>query len=977
MSKDLSGVAIVSMVGRFPGARDVDSFWEMIRDGREGISFFTSEELIESGISPKLVNNPNYVRARGMLPDIERFDARFFGYSPREAEILDPQQRLFLESCWEALEAAGYTAEGAEGTIGVFAGSIGGSTYLNQNLIGNQQLRETVGDYPIFIANDKDSLTTRVAYKLNLRGPAITVQTMCSTSLVAVSMACQSLMSFQCDMALAGGVAITVPQKLGYLYMPGLVVSPDGHCRAFDASAKGTLTSSGLGVVLLKRIEDALRDRDPIVAVIRGWAVNNDGADKVGYTAPSVQGQADCITQALALADVDVESIGFVEAHGTGTPVGDPIEVAALTQAYQASTKRRGYCALGSVKTNVGHLETAAGIAGLIKAAQAVRHGQLPPSLHFETPNPEIDFTSSPFYVNTRLQPWPEALYPRRAGVSSLGVGGTNAHVILEEAPPEPETDPGRPSKLVVLSARTRSALDAATANLQRHLAEHTELDLADVAYTLQLGRRAFTHRRMLVCSDRADAAELLRSGDAQRVFSAEAQHEGRASSVVFMFSGQGSQYVNMCRELYQRERIFREQVDQCCEHLRGQLGFDLRTILFPKESQREQAVQQLTQTAVTQPALFVIEYALAKLWMSLGVEPAAMIGHSLGEYVAACLAGVMSLRDALSLVAQRGILMQQMPTGAMLAVPLPEEQVRPLLTADLSLSAINGPSHCVVAGPAPEIDALEKRLAAQGLRGRKLQTSHAFHSAMMDPILAAFTERVRRVKLSPPQIRYISNVTGRWITPQEATDPAYYARQLRGTVRFSPGLEVLLSEPDRVLLELGPGATLSILARQHPDPTAKRVVLSSLRGADGAGSELNFFLHTLGRLWLVGCPVSFSGLYKHERRRRVPLPTYPFERERYWIDPAPKAAEPRPTPVPSERPKVADADEYFYKPSWRSAPPPQAATGRGEQSYLLLVNDAPLCARLARRLRQQGHGVTTVRAGASFAHDRLDEYTV
>lgn len=980
MSNDsLSGIAIISMVGRFPGADNVDRFWEMIRDGREGISFFTAEELIDSGISPKLVSNPNYVRARGVIPDIDRFDARFFGYSPREAEILDPQQRLFLESCWTALESAGYAAARPSVPVGVFAGCIGGHTYLVNNLIEDRELRENVGDYPLFVANDKDSLTTRVAYKLNLRGPAVTVQTGCSTALVAVAMACQSLIDFQCDLALAGGAALTVPQKTGYLYTPGLVVSPDGHCRTFDAAAKGTLTSSGLGVVLLKRVSDALRDRDPIVAVIRGWAINNDGADKVGYTAPSVQGQADCIAQALEVAEVEAASIGMVEAHGTATPIGDPIEVAALTQAFRASTKRRSYCAIGSVKTNVGHLETAAGIAGLIKAAQAVAHGQIPPSLHFRTPNPEIDFASSPFYVNTELRPWPANLSPRRAGVSSFGIGGTNAHVVLEQAPPPGATDAGRPWKLLCLSARSRPALDAATANLKQYLSEQPHgggTDLADIAYTLQVGRRAFNHRRILVCSDSADALAALSSKEPARMFTGEAD---KPPSLVFMFTGQGSQHVNMCRELYQRERFFREQVDHCCSLLRSEVDFDLRAILFPAESQREEAARELTRTAVTQPALFVIEYALAKLWMELGLQPTAMIGHSLGEYVAACLAGVMSLRDALMLIVQRGWLMQQMSPGAMLAVPLSEEQVRQFLTADLSLSAINGPSHCVVGGPIPAIDNLEKRLLEMKLRGRRLHTSHAFHSSMMDSILDAFVMGVRRVQLNPPRIRYISNLTGRWITPQEATDPAYYARQLRGTVRFSPGLEILLSEPDRALLEIGPSATLSILAKQHPDPTSKRLILASLRGADGAQSDLNCILGALGQLWLAGFPVNWDALYKHERRRRVVLPTYPFERERYWLDPPRRVAESLPAarPAPAAKPKTTEIDSYFYKPSWHASPTPPAAPSREQQNWLLFANSHPLCARIARRLRQQGQAVTTVRPGLGFAHTRLDEYTI
>ncbi len=971
------GIAIVGMAGRFPGASNIDQFWEMVRDGKEGISFFSAEELIEVGIAPKLVNNPSYVRARGILPEIDRFDARFFGYSRRDAEIMDPQQRFFLECCWEALENAGYPPGSESESIGVFAGSVSGNTYLLQNLIGNSELRENIGDYGLHIANDKDGLTTRVAYKLNLRGPAVTIQTACSTSLVAVATACQSLTDYQCDLAIAGGVAITTPQKVGYLYTPGLVVSPDGHCRAFDAEAKGTLTSSGIGVVVLKRLDEAIRDRDPIVAVIRGWAINNDGADKVGYTAPSVRGQADCITQAMELAGVDADGIAMVEAHGTGTPVGDPIEVAALSQAYKQSTSRRGYCALGSVKSNVGHLETAAGIAGLIKAAKSVEQGLIPPSLHFETPNPEIDFATSPFFVNTTLRPFPKSDQPRRAGVSSFGIGGTNAHVVVEQPPPVSPTDQGRTSQLLVLSARSASALESQAKNLADFLEQKSQVSLADIAYTLQIGRRPMSHRKMVLCSDVRDAISALRSQDLKRTQTAEAPT--RAPSIVFMFSGQGSQYVGMCRELYSREPLFRAPFDLCCDSFRMETGVDLRTILFPSEADKAKAEQRLVQTSITQPALFAVEYALAKFWMSLGITPSAMIGHSLGELVAACLAQVMSLRDAVSLVAQRGALMQSMPPGAMLAVPLPEAQVRAMLPPNLSLSAINGPSHCVVAGPVSAIDEMEKRLSAQQLRGRRLQTSHAFHSQMMEPMLQPFLERVRRIRLQPPQQRYVSNVTGRWITAQEATDPAYYAEQIRREVRFSPGLECLLQEPDRVLLEIGPGSTLGILAKQHPDPTAKRVIVSSLRGPEGTQTESVSVLTAIGKLWLAGCAIDWKAFYQHEKRRRIPLPTYPFERERFWIDPVVKAVE---APSPS-RPRVdvqtkgSDVDSSLYQPTWRQTEPVTATTIPEQQSWLLFVNAHPLCQNIVRRLRQQGQSVTTVLAGNDFAHDHLDEYTI
>lgn len=971
------GIAIIGMSGRFPGAANIEQYWQMLCEGKEGISFFTAEELLEVGIAPKLVNNPSYVRARGMLPDIERFDARFFGYSRRDAEIMDPQQRFFLECCWEAMETAGYAPGSSNESIGVFAGSVSGNTYLLQNLLGNSELRENIGDYGLHIANDKDGLTTRVAYKLNLRGPAVTIQTACSTSLVAIATACQSLLDYQCDLALAGGVAITTPQKAGYLYTPGLVVSSDGHCRPFDARSEGTLTSSGIGVVLLKRVEEAIRDRDSIVSVIRGWAINNDGAEKVGYTAPSVRGQADCITQALELAGVDADSIGMVEAHGTGTPVGDPIEVAALTQAFRQSTPRRGFCALGSVKSNVGHLETAAGVAGLIKAAKAVAHGLIPPSLHFETPNPELDLPNSPFFVNTTLRPFPKSATPRRAGVSSFGIGGTNAHVVVEEPPSVGPTDAGRPAQLLLLSARSAAALEQMSKQLADHLAERHELSIADVAFTLQLGRRGLPHRRTVLCTDRQDAVAALRQHDAKRTQSAEIP--ARAPGVIFMFSGQGSQYVGMCHELYVREPAFRAPFDLCCDHFRAELGLDLRTILFPKEADRARAEQRLIQTAVTQPALFSVEYALAKFWMSLGVTPVAMIGHSLGELVAACIAQVMSLRDAVTLVAQRGTLMQSMPPGAMLAVPLPEAQVRNLLTPDLSLSAVNGPSHCVVAGPVSAIDDLEKRLSAEQLRGRRLQTSHAFHSKMMEPMLQPFLEKVRRIKLNPPQLRYISNVTGKWIKNEEATDPSYYAEQIRRAVLFSPGMECLLAEHDRVLLEIGPGSTLGILAKQHPDPTARRVIVSSLRGPSGTHTDTGSILSAIGGLWLAGIPIDWSALYKEEKRKRVPLPTYPFERERFWVDPVQKAVE---VSSPS-RPRVdtqtkdADVDGALYQPAWRQTEPVIAEPSNDPKNWLVFVSPHPLCQSVVRRLRLHGQAVTTVRVGSDFGHDHLDEYAI
>jgi thioesterase domain-containing protein/malonyl CoA-acyl carrier protein transacylase/acyl carrier protein len=742
-----------------------------------------------------------------------------------------------------------------------------------------------VDTYQVRISNGNDFLPTRVSYKLNLKGPSVNVQTACSTSLVAVGLACDSLLNGHCDMALAGGVSISVPQKSGYLYQEGMILSPDGHCRAFDAKAKGTVAGNGVSIVVLKMLEQAIADGDYIHAVIKGYAINNDGFLKVGYTAPSVEGQAAVISEAQAFADIEAETISYIEAHGTGTELGDPIEITALTKAFCATTEKKGFCAIGSLKTNIGHTDTAAGVAGLIKTVLALKHRSLPPSLHFEQPNPQIDFANSPFYVNSALSEWKSNGSPRRAGVSSFGIGGTNAHVILEEAPALEPSGPSRPWQLLVLSAKTPSALSTATANLAKYLAQHPDINLADVAYTLHCGRQSFKHRRMLVCQDTQEAATALRTLDPACVFAYFQPIENRP--VVFMFSGQGTQYVNMGLELYQHEPSFQKQVDLCSQYLKPHLGLDIREVLYPSEEQIAEATQQINQTAITQTALFVIEYALAKLWMSYGIHPQAMIGHSIGEYVAACLADVFSLEDALSLVATRGQMMQSLPNGAMLAVLLPESEVQPLLHQGLSLAAINGPSRCVVSGPTKAIGTLQKQLTERGVECQHLHTSHAFHSGMINPILAPFTDRVKQVTLNEPQILYVSNITGTWITAAEATNPSYWATHLRQTVRFAGGLQTLLEDSTRILLEVGPGRTLTTLAKQHPDKVvAEHSVLSSLRHPQDNQSDVAFLLNTLGQLWLVGGFVDWTGFYANERRQRLPLPTYPFDRQRYWIEP-------------------------------------------------------------------------------------------
>jgi acyl transferase domain-containing protein/acyl carrier protein len=875
-----SEIAIIGFAGRFPGAKTVSDFWNNLQNGVESISFFTDEELLASGIESDILNDPKFVKARAELDDVDLFDAEFFSFNPREAEITDPQHRLFLECAWEALENAGYDSETYKGSIGVYAGSSLSGYLLNVYLDPN--LRNSIDPHQLAIAGDKDFLTTRVSYKLNLEGSSYTVQTACSTSLVAVHLACQSLLNGDCDMALAGGVSISSSRKTGYFYKEGGISSPDGHCRAFDAKAQGTVGGEGVGIVVLKRLEDALADGDSIHAVIKGSAINNDGSFKVSYTAPRIDSQAKVIKTAQVVAEVEPETITYIEAHGTGTSLGDPIEIAALTQAFGREMSQKGFCAIGSVKTNVGHLDAAAGVAGLIKTVLALKHQQIPPSLHFEEPNPQIDFANSPFYVNTSLSDWQANGTPRRAGVSSFGIGGTNAHVVLEEAPAVEVSSPTRPWQLLLLSAKTSTALETATANLANYLQQHPDLNLADVANTLQVGRRAFDHRRILVCQTLDDAVQALSNPDSQRVLT-HYQKPGNCS-VAFMFSGQGSQYVNMALELYQHEPIFTEHVDECCELLKPHLGLDLRHLLYPNPTQEQEATQQLQQTHITQPALFVIEYALAKLWMAWGVYPEVMIGHSIGEYVAACLAGVFSLEDALAIVATRGRLMQQLPTGAMLSVQLPESEVQPLLGEDLALAGSNSPTSSVVSGSAEAIAQLQQTLQEKSIPCRRLHTSHAFHAPMMEPMIEPFTELLRQITFNPPQIPFVSNLTGTWITPAEATDPNYWAKHLRQPVRFSAGVTELLKTPERVLLEVGPGRTLSTFAKQHQ--LNNNGVLTSLRHPQEQQSDIAFLLNSLGRLWLAGVKVDWSGFYAHERRYHIPLPTYPFERQRYWIDP-------------------------------------------------------------------------------------------
>jgi len=874
------GIAVIGISGRFPGAKNVSKFWENLVAGVESISRPSDYELQKLGVDAALLKNSNHIKASGTLEDIEFFDASFFGFTPLEAAITDPQHRFLLEAGQEALEDAGYDPERFDGRIGVYVG-VGMNCYLVTHLLTQPELVQSVGFDRIMMANDKGFACTKLSYKLNLQGPSISIDTACSSSLVAIHQAYKSLLTFECDMALAGGVRIIVPHHDGELYEEGGILARDGYCRAFDADAAGTVVGSGVGLVVLKRLEDALSDGDTIYAVIKGSAINNDGSAKVSYTAPSVRGQTQVIAEAYTFAGFNADSIGYIEAHGTGTALGDPIEVAGLNEVFQNSTDRRGFCGIGSVKTNIGHLDVAAGVAGFIKVVLALKHKQIPPSLHYNRPNPVINFHNSPFYVNTSLRDWDSKYRPRRAGVSSFGIGGTNAHIVLEEAPSQDTSGPSRSSHLLILSAKTNSALDAVSASLVEYFQRNPEANLADVAYTLKVGRRVFSHRRMVVCQN-VDGAICGLERKERSGFSDGGQEE-RELVFAFMFPGQGSQYVNMLLGVYREEPVFRQEFDRCLEILNPSLGKKLREAIYPHDHAPQDCAGLIDETWLAQPALFIVEYALACLWMSWGINPHRMIGHSVGEYVAACLAGVFSLRDALEIVSVRGLLMNSLPPGMMLAVNLSESSLRPMLDNGCSLAAINSSSRCVVSGKNAAIESLELKLSERGINAHRLRTSHAFHSSMMEPILKAFEEKVRRVQLQAPKIPFVSNVTANWITEQEATDPHYWIRHLRETVRFSDGVKSLLNKPNVIGLEVGPGQTLSTLARQNV--STKNTIIACSRRNKHEGSDTKQLVTALGQLVLAGVEVDWFRYYAQERRHRVPLPTYPFEHRRYWIE--------------------------------------------------------------------------------------------
>lgn len=989
-------IAIIGMAGRFPGADTLEQFWSNLRDGVESISFFAKDELKVRGIDAALVNHPQYVGAKGVLDNVDRFDASFFGINPREAEVMDPQHRIFLEVAWEALEGAGYAAGQQNLFAGMYVG-VGKSEYWLY-LYSNPDLFNVTSTIQAQLGNASDYIATRTSYKLGLSGPSLVVQTACSSGLVAVHLACQALLNGECDLALAGAASVGLPQTSGYQYQEGGILSPDGHCRAFDAQAQGTVPGEGVGVVVLKRLADALHDGDQIHAVIKGSALNNDGLSRIGMTAPSVDGQATAIAEAHVLARVEPATISYIEAHGSATPLGDPVEVTALTRAFGAKSQQRQYVAIGSVKTNIGHLDTAAGVAGLIKTVLALKHQQIPPSLHFEHPNPQIDFANTPFYVNTRLTPWPSNTTPRRAGVSSFGIGGTNVHVILEEAPTRISTPSSRGPHLLVLSAQTEHALEAATDQLATYCRSHPGVDLANVAYTLQVGRSVFDYRRTVICQDLEDAAHMLESRDRQRILTTYQTHRHRP--VAFLLPGVGDHYVGMAQELYQTEPTFRAALDRCSAIVQSQSGLDLVQVLYAREAADTSTIatapkldlrallgrnghtmgvsDHLSRTEVAQPALFAVEYALAQLLIAWGLQPRALLGYSLGEYVAACLAGVISLEDALLLVGRRAQMIQAIPSGAMLAVALSEADIQPFLGNGRCLAAISSPMTCVVAGPPDAMSTLEHELAAQQVVSRRVSTTHAFHSTMLEPLVPALTELVRAITLHPPQIPYVSNVTGTWITTEQATDPGYWARHMCQPVRFAAGVHELMQQADLALLEVGPGQALSSFVMQHPLYNANQstLVCGTLPAAHDAQTVRAALQATLGQLWVSGVSIDWPALWAHEQRLRLDLPTYPFERQRYWIDaPGARASVTQGVPESDKRPSLAD---WFYLPSWKQTLLPYQSSAQAQPQVWLLLTDAiGLGDHLAEQLVRAGQRIIRVEAGTRWKQHSPTHYTI
>ncbi|MBU0994172.1 MAG: acyltransferase domain-containing protein [Proteobacteria bacterium] len=960
-------IAVIGMAGRYPDAKDIDQFWKNLADGKESVSFWTDDELLAAGVDKNLISDENYVKLKGfILDDWDLFDARFFGYTPTEAELMDPQIRIFHECAWGALENAGYNSESYEGLIGVYAGASSHFYWTYTSMLSEKS--SEIGQESTFFLTDKDYLSSRIAYKLDLKGPCMVTQTTCSTSLVTIHLACQAILGGECDMAIAGGVSIDAQDKFGYLSQEDAAYSSDGHIRAFDADASGTLLGNGVGIVVLKLLEEAIADGDHIYAVIKSTAVNNDGFNKANYIAPSVDGQKKVIKLAHEIAEIEPESIGYIEAHGTGTILGDPIEIEALKQAFD--TEKRGYCAIGAVKTNIGHLNAAAGVAAVTKTILALQNRLIPPSLNYKHPNPAIDFQNSPFYVNTELKPWEKNGHPLRAGVSAFGIGGTNAHMILEEPPQREDSSESRPYQILTISAKTPTALDKTVKNLEAYLKKNPDVNLADAFYTMKVGRGNFIHRKYLICNGKDDALQIL--SELNHIPPYTAGEIDRP--VIFMFSGQGSQYLNMGLDLYKTETRFRNEMDRCFELLEPVMGENIKHILFPVDH-GESTKDRIRDVIYSAPVKFIFEYCLARLMMRWGIKPHAMIGHSLGEYTAACISGVFSLEDALSLVVLRAKLMESVAEGGMMSVPLSEKELAPLLDDSLSIAAINTPTSCIVSGTNENILRFKRMVEAKGHECLQFKVSRAGHSMMMDSILKDFEEGVRNVRLNKPRIPYISNISGQWITTKEATDPEYWARHIRKTVRYADGLKELLKIQHAIFVQIGSDRGPTAFVSQQESFTDSNQAINLVRHPKEDISDSFYLLDKIGLLWLWGIKIDWQAFYAEEKRHRIPLPTYPFEGNRYRID-----SKDIHTNLNAFKNQLTqnnnDLSNMFYIPSWiRSALPICENNEISVGNCLIFNDDCGLGGQLASGLQDRGAQVVFIKPGDRFLKVSENEY--
>lgn len=961
-------IAIIGMSCRLPGANNISEFWKNLENGVESISTFTDEELRAAGISEELINSPNYIKRKGIIGGAEYFDASFFNITPRDAEIMDPQHRIFLECAWHALEDGGYDPDNTSQKIGVFGGS--GTNWHLSSVYNNEAVKSYASGTSMVTANDKDYLATRVSYMLNLTGPSLTMQSACSTSMSAIVMGVGSLLSQQCDMVLAGGSTIELPEKKGYLYQEGGLESSDGHCRAFDEKADGTVFSRGAGVVLLKRYVDAVRDGDHIHGVILGGAINNDGKDKIGFTAPSLEGQVNVAIEALELSGIEPSDLTYVEAHGTATNLGDPIEVSSLKEVFETYTDKKQFCALGSVKTNIGHTDSASGVAGLIKVLLAMKNKKYPAHIHFSNPNPKINLNEGPFFICPETTDWnTENNIPRRALVNSFGVGGTNACVVIEEGPSE-ETARDEKEKLIMLSARSEQALLEAKENLNKYILENNSINSSDLAYTLQIGRKKFEHREVVSFKTLEElSGKLNKEGFSNKGVCTEDE-----KPIIFMFPGQGNQYLNMGLDLYNSNATYRQTFDYCCDHLKLKLNLELRDYIFAVEGS-EKAKMALEQTWITQPAIFVVSYAMAKTIMEKGVMPEAMIGHSVGEYVAACLSGVITLEDALVLVAKRGELVQKLPGGSMLAVLENEDKILPFLTKGVEVAAVNNPNLIVLAGPDEHISQLQKKLDNAGYFHKKLDTSHAFHSAMMEPCLPEFEKCFENVELSTPNIPIISTVTGKFLQPEEATNPSYWVKHVRKSVRFTDAVKLALDMNPTLFLEVGPGQSLESSVKRHITKDILHETTRTMRSDKEKINDCVFAEEAIGNVWIYGGKIDWGKYYNGKKRIKLSLPVYPYQRKAYSIDFSFSNLS-----AQSEKKNVRNnsVEDWYKIPSWKRTANRETIEANSENgTWLIFKDDYQLGEQAQKLLKQKGHKVILVAPGDKYKKTSSYEYSV